>query len=292
MILIINLYGVPNQWKGRISSMKYNENNLLEVFVVSDFTGETIESVTKAAIRQFTNAPVKITRYRYINNETRGRTVLEEAKNLNAIITCTLVDHDVRTWFINKGKVMGITIIDVLGPILDMFSEKLEMVPLEKPGLAHQMDEAYFKRVKAVEFSITCDDGSNTHLLPEAEIVVLGVSRTCKTPLSMYLAHKGIMTANIPIVPELDPPKELFSIDHEKVVGLTIKPQKLQQVRKERLQMIGLDPETSSYARIEHVETEIQYARDLMRQIGCRVFDVTDKAIEETAQEVISYLKL
>lgn len=271
--------------------MKYDVENQLEVFVVSDFTGETIESVTKAAIRQFTNAPVKITRYRYINNETRARTVLEEAKALDAVITCTLVDREVRNWFIEKGKVLDIPIIDVLGPIMNMFSEKLEMIPLEKPGLAHQMDEAYFKRVKAVEFSIACDDGSNTHLLPEAELVILGVSRTCKTPLSMYLAHKGILTANIPIVPELDPPKELFSVDQDKVVGLTIKPQKLQQVRKERLQMIGLNPETSSYAKFEQVESELNHARDLMKKVGCKIFDVTDKAIEETAQEVISYMK-
>jgi regulator of PEP synthase PpsR (kinase-PPPase family) len=275
-----------------VDFMTYNENERLQVFVVSDFTGETIESVTKAAIRQFTNAPVQLTRYRYINNETRARTVLEEAKAANAVITCTLVDHEVRTWFINKAKVMDITIIDVLGPILDMFSSKLEMIPLEKPGLAHQMDEAYFKRVKAVEFSIACDDGSNSHLLHEAELVILGVSRTCKTPLSMYLAHKGILTANIPLVPELEPPKELFSINHDRIVGLTIKPEKLQQVRKERLQMIGLNPESSSYARLEQVEKELNYARDIMKRVGCRVFDVTDKAIEETAQEVITYLKL
>lgn len=272
--------------------MAYDEKKPLEVFVVSDFTGETIESVTKAAIRQFTKAPIKITRYRYINDESRARTVLEEAKISNAIITCTLVDHKVRTWFISKGEVMDIPIIDVLGPILNMLSEKLEMVPLERPGLAHQMDEAYFKRVKAVEFSIACDDGSNPHLLHEAELIILGVSRTCKTPLSMYLAHKGILTANIPLVPELEPPKEIYSVDPQKVVGLTIQAEKLRQVRKERLQMIGLNPETSSYARIDQVRKELNYARDIMRGVGCRVFDVTDKAIEETAQEVITYMQL
>jgi len=272
--------------------MAYDKKNLLDVFVVSDFTGETIESVTKAAIRQFTNAPVRITRYRYINDENRAMTVLEEARTLNAVITCTLVDHRVRTWFISKGKAMNITIIDVLGPILNMFSEKLQMVPLERPGLAHQMDEAYFKRVKAVEFSIACDDGSNTHLLPEAELIILGVSRTCKTPLSMYLAHKGILTANIPLVPELDPPKEIYSVDSQKVVGLTIQAEKLQQVRRERLQMIGLNPDISSYARIDQVRKELSYAKDIMKGVGCRVFDVTDKAIEETAQEVITYMQL
>ncbi|MBN1333313.1 MAG: kinase/pyrophosphorylase [Synergistales bacterium] len=272
--------------------MHYSEDNPLEIFVVSDFTGETIETVTRAATRQFPNGHTRIRRFRYINSESRARRVLEEALDNKAIIACTLVDHDVRTWFINKAAVMGLKVIDVLGPVMDLLSDTLQMSPLEKPGLAHQMDEAYFKRVKAVEFSIACDDGSNSHMLPEAELVIVGVSRTCKTPLSMYLAHKGIMTANIPLVPNLEPPQELFGLDPQKVVGLTIKASKLQQVRKERLQMMGLDPETSAYAKIDKVEDEIGYAKKIMKQVGCKIFDVTDKAIEETAQEVITYLHL
>jgi hypothetical protein len=185
---------------------------------------------------------------------------------------------------------MGVDVIDVLGPMLDVFSAKLHQEPLEKPGLAHQMDEAYFKRVKAVEYSIACDDGSNTQMLNEAELVLVGVSRTCKTPLSMYLAHKGLMTANIPLVPGLDPPEELFAIDPETVIGLTIKPEKLQQVRKERLQMMGLDPENTSYSKLENVAEEIRHARQIMKRIGCKVFDVTEKAIEETAQEILTYI--
>jgi len=267
-----------------------NSMKPITVFVVSDFTGETIEIVTKAAIRQFENVNSTIKRFRYINNEQRGRRVLDEAVETGAIITCTLVDHEVRKWFVNQARVMDIDVIDVLGPMLDIFSTKLDMEPLEKPGLAHQMDEAYFKRVKAVEFSIACDDGSNSQMLNDAELVILGVSRTCKTPLSMYLAHKGIMTANIPIVPGLDPPEEIYTIDPQKVIGLTIRPEKLQQVRKERLQMMGLDPEGSSYGKIENVMDEINHARKVMKNIGCKVFDVTEKAIEETAQEIFTFL--
>ncbi len=267
-----------------------NSMKPITVFVVSDFTGETIEIVTKAAIRQFENVNSTIKRFRYINNEQRGRRVLDEAVETGAIITCTLVDHEVRKWFVNQARVMDIDVIDVLGPMLDLFSSKLDMKPLEKPGLAHQMDEAYFKRVKAVEFSIACDDGSNSQMLNDAELVILGVSRTCKTPLSMYLAHKGIMTANIPIVPGLDPPEEIYTIDPQKVIGLTIRPEKLQQVRKERLQMMGLDPEGSSYGKIENVMDEINHARKVMKNIGCKVFDVTEKAIEETAQEIFTFL--
>ena len=267
-----------------------NSMKTITVFVVSDFTGETIEIVTKAAIRQFENVNSTIKRFRYINNEQRGRRVLDQAVEAGAIITCTLVDHEVRKWFVNQARVMDIDVIDVLGPMLDLFSTKLDMEPLEKPGLAHQMDEAYFKRVKAVEFSIACDDGSNSQMLNDAELVILGVSRTCKTPLSMYLAHKGIMTANIPIVPGLEPPDELYNIDAQKVIGLTIRPEKLQQVRKERLQMMGLDPEVSTYGKIENVMDEINHARNVMKKIGCKVFDVTEKAIEETAQEIFTFL--
>lgn len=267
-----------------------SRDNHIKIFVVSDFTGETIEIVTKAAIRQFENVNATIKKYRYINNKQRSRRVIDEAVDEKAVITCTLVDHELRKWFVSQAKVMGVDVIDVLGPMLDVFSAKLDMEPLEKPGLAHRMDEAYFKRVKAVEFSIACDDGSNTQMLNEAELILIGVSRTCKTPLSMYLAHKGLMTANIPLVPGLDPPEELFSVDPKNVIGLTIKPEKLQQVRKERLQMMGLDPDGTSYSNIENVTDEIKHSREVMKKLGCKVFDVTEKAIEETAQEILTYI--
>jgi regulator of PEP synthase PpsR (kinase-PPPase family) len=153
------------------------------------------------------------------------------------------------------------------------------------------MDEEYFRRVKAIEFAIKCDDGRSPDMLPDAELVVIGVSRTSKTPLSMYMAHKGIMAANVPLVPEADPPEELFLVPPERVVGLLISPEKLIHIRRERLRILGLDVDVSNYAQWERVEEELQFARSVMRRVGCRIFDVTNRAIEETAQEILDCLR-
>ena len=206
----------------------------VELYVVSDFTGETAEHVARAAASQFGPEAAKLVRFRYVNNEEKGLEILRTAKELNA---------------------------------------------------------EYFRRVKAIEFAIKCDDGRSPEFLDQAELVVIGVSRTSKTPLSMYLAHKGIAAANIPLVPEADPPQELFSLPPEKVVGLLIAPEKLVQIRKERLRVLGLDAEVSNYAQWERVQEELDFAKGIMRRTGCRTFDVTNRAIEETAQEILDCLR-
>ena len=263
----------------------------LEVFVVSDFTGETVEGVTRAATSQFQPSRVKLHRFRYVNSIEKAQNVLEMAASKNAVLICTLVDKAVRHWVIENGNVMNVDVIDVFGPLLNTLSDILGKDPLEKPGRSHVMDEEYFKRVKAVEFTISCDDGSNTYLLPEAELVILGVSRTCKTPLSMYLAHKGIKTANVPLVPGLAPPEELFKIDSSRIIGLTIDPEYLIDIRVKRLAILGLDPEESDYTRREKVYEELDYANSIMTALGARIFNVTGRALEETSQEILAYIR-
>ncbi len=263
----------------------------VEVFVVSDFTGETAESVARAASSQFDPQSVKLRRFRYINNIDKAREMLEIASSKHAIVICTFVDKIVRHWVIENSDSLNVDVIDVFGPLLNTLSDILDKEPLEKPGLSHVMDEEYFKRVKAVEFTISCDDGSNTHLLPEADLIIIGVSRTCKTPLSMYLAHKGIKTANIPLIPDLAPPEELFEVDSSRIIGLTIDPKALIDIRLKRLVMLGLDSEGSDYAQTAKVYEELAYADSIMKALGVRVFDVTDRALEETAQEILAYIR-
>ena len=262
----------------------------LHIFVVSDFTGETAHSVSLAAARQFPDKRIKFTRHRYIKDPSMAETVCLEAKDAGAVIVCTLVERKIREAFRKEAFLKGVELVDIFGPLMDAFSSHLGAEPLEEPGLMHQMDEAYFKRVKAIEFSITCDDGSNSHLLEEADLVILGVSRTCKTPLSMYLANKGYKVGNIPLVPELSPPDELFKLSSDRIIGLVISPEALIQIRRERLQMLGLDPAKASYAQRDRVDKELSSARLLMKRVGARVFDVTGRAIEETAQEVLDLI--
>lgn len=263
----------------------------VELYAVSDFTGETAEHVARAAASQFGPEAAKLVRFRYVNNEEKGLEILRTAKELNAVLICTLVDHSLRKWFVQKATEEGLDLVDILGPILDILGRRLDRPPLETPGLLRRMDEEYFRRVKAIEFAIKCDDGRSPEFLDQAELVVIGVSRTSKTPLSMYLAHKGIAAANIPLVPEADPPQELFSLPPEKVVGLLIAPEKLVQIRKERLRVLGLDAEVSNYAQWERVQEELDFAKGIMRRTGCRTFDVTNRAIEETAQEILDCLR-
>ncbi|HQO83144.1 MAG TPA: pyruvate, water dikinase regulatory protein [Synergistales bacterium] len=263
----------------------------LQVFVVSDFTGETAEHVAKAALSQFATDAITLQRFRYINNKDRALEVLEEAEKERAMVVCTLVDHDLRRWFMEKAGYQGTDVIDILGPILDMLERRLEHSPLETPGLMRRMDEEYFRRVKAIEFAIKCDDGRCAEHLLLADVVILGVSRTSKTPLCMYLAHRGFMVGNVPLIPETEPPKEIFDIPPEKVFGLTVQPEKLVDIRRERLRLLGLDSEISNYAQWERVEEELQFAKNIMRKIGCRVLNVTNRAIEETAQEILDYLR-
>jgi len=153
------------------------------------------------------------------------------------------------------------------------------------------MDEEYFRRVKAVEFAIQCDDGRNPPALPIADLVILGVSRTGKTPLSMYIANRGFKVANIPLIPEVDPPQEVFSVPKERLIGLVIDPLKLIQIREERLKLLGLDPAASAYANRERVRRELEYASNIMSQLGCRIYDVTGRAVEENAQEIMDLLR-
>jgi len=258
---------------------------------VSDFTGETAEHVARAAFSQFASDSIHLQRFRYINNRERAREVLEQAVEDEALIICTLVDHDLRRWFVDKAKTQGTETVDILGPILDILETRMGHPPLETPGLLRRMDEEYFRRVKAIEFAIKCDDGRCPEELATADVVIIGVSRTSKTPLSMYLAHRGFMVANVPLIPETEPPKQLTGILPERVFGLMIQPEKLVQIRRERLRLLGLDAEVSNYAQWERVEEELQYARNLMRKIGCRVMNVTNRAIEETAQEILDYLR-
>jgi len=264
----------------------------LKIFIVSDFTGETAEHVAKAATSQFNSKDSEMVRFRYVNNQDRLMEIIRRAQGENALIIATLVDHQLRNLLAKEAEIRNIDFIDVLGPILGTLEKKIGTPPRETPGLMRRMDEEYFRRVKAIEFAIKCDDGKSPELLKDADIVLVGVSRSGKTPLAMYLAHKGLMVANMPLVPESPPPDELYEVEGEKIIGLTIDPAKLRRIREERLRVLGLDPGVSMYARQERIETELGYAKKIMQELKAKIFDVTNKAVEETAQEIMDYLNL
>ena len=260
------------------------------IYVVSDSVGETAELVTKAAVSQFLNSNVMIKRIPYVENEEHIEEVISLAKLNQAIIAYTLVRPKDRAYMKSRADQEGIYTYDILGPLMDSLQKELKLEPLYEPGLVRLLDDDYYKRVEAIEFAVKYDDGRDPRGILRADIVLVGVSRTCKTPLSQYLAHKSYKVANVPLVPEVDPPEELFLVPPERCIGLKISPNKLNNIRKERLKTLGLG-DHAIYANLERIKEELAYFETVIDKLKCPVVDVTNKAIEETANNVITLIQ-
>ncbi|MDZ5470955.1 pyruvate, water dikinase regulatory protein (plasmid) [Bacillus sp. 31A1R] len=258
------------------------------IYVVSDSVGETAELVTKAAISQFDGNSVTIKRFPYVEDHTHIDEVMSLVKLDQGMIAYTLVKPDMRKYLRELSLKEGVYAFDIIGPLMDQIQKASGKQPLFEPGLVRKLDEDYFKKVEAIEFAVKYDDGRDPRGILKADIVLIGVSRTSKTPLSQYLAHKRLKVANVPLVPEVDPPEELFRVPPEKCYGLKIMPDKLNNIRRERLISLGLN-DKASYANIERIKEEITYFDKIVSRIGCKVIDVTNKAVEETANVVLNY---
>lgn len=256
------------------------------VYIVSDSVGETAELVVKAAVSQFNSGNVEIRRVPYVNHADDIRAVVAAAKGQLCIIAYTLVIPELRDVLVEEAALYQLAIVDIMGPMIDALSTIVDKSPRLKAGLLHKLDEDYFRKVEAIEFAVKYDDGKDPRGMKYSDIVIIGVSRTSKTPLCMYLAHQRIKAANVPLVPEVAAPEELFKLPSKKVIGLTIKPQQLNIIRTERLKTLGLTS-SADYASLERILNELDYAEGIMKKIGCPIIDVTDKAVEETASKVL-----
>ncbi|NLC76937.1 MAG: kinase/pyrophosphorylase [Clostridia bacterium] len=256
------------------------------IYVVSDALGETAEFVVRAAASQFFETEMDIIRVPYVNDRQHIKELVEEASHYKSMFAYTLVVDELRQEMISQAQKYGIPTIDILGPMLDTMAQVAGEVPLMKAGLLRKLDEEYFRKVEAVEFAVKYDDGKDPRGIFRADIVLVGVSRTSKTPVCMYLAHKKIKAANVPLVPEVGPPEELYSLPPGKVVGLTISPYLLNEIRLERLKALGLTAD-ADYANMKRILMELEYAEKIMKKIGCPVIDVTNRAVEETASKVL-----
>jgi len=260
------------------------------VYIVSDSVGETAEFVVKAVASQFDSGEIEMRRVPFVETREQIEKVFKEAKTCNAIIAYTIVIPDLRQMIAEEATKHSVLTADILGSLMGAFARATCKEPHFEAGRLRQLDEEYFRRVAAIEFAVKHDDGKDPRGLLEADVVLIGVSRTSKTPLSMYLAHQGIKVANLPLVPEVEPPEELFWFPPQKIMGLIITPHHLQQIRKERLKALGLD-EHADYGAVGRIEEELVYARRLMKKIGCTIFEVSDKAVEEVANRIIRMLE-
>lgn len=266
--------------------------NKLTIFVVSDSVGETGEQVAKAALTQFRpNFDGTIIRkFPHISSDDHLINIVEIAAMQDAFIVFTLVEKQKRQLMIDLCHQHGVDSFDLLGPLIDSFGLKLNEKPLEEPGIVHKLDEDYFEKVEAIEFAVKYDDGRDPKGILLSDVVLIGVSRTSKTPLSQYLAHKRYKVANVPIVPEIEPPEELFQVNPKKCFGLVISPEKLNAIRKQRLIALGLSDD-AIYAKMSRIEQEIAHFYKVVDKLGCEVIDVTNRAVEETANDIIERLE-
>jgi len=264
-----------------------NDEGLTQVFVVSDGTGDTGSAAVRAAMIQF-HTPWRLRVFGDIRSDLEVRRVIEQAAEERALVVFSLVEGSVIEALLREAEQHGVPTVDLLGPLIAKIAQRLRSEPRHQPGLLHGFTDDYFKRVDAVEFAVRHDDGANLQTLYEADIVLTGVSRTSKTPLSMYLAQRGYKTGNVPIVPGLEPPRELLEIDPRKVFGLVIDPTSLLTIRQARLLALRTSKSTR-YTDAEAVVGELERARRLYRQRGWRVLDISGRAVEENASRILEY---
>ncbi|XID95364.1 pyruvate, water dikinase regulatory protein [Paenibacillaceae bacterium WGS1546] len=260
------------------------------VYVASDSAGDTGELAVRAAAAQFHPLSVHIRRSAFIQTKESIDSVLAAAEADKGIVLYTLVIPFLRDYMVEQAKRMRLTAIDLLGPLIDNLERTLGHESRHEPGLNHVLDADYFRKVEAVEFAVRYDDARDVTGILKADIILVGVSRTSKTPLSMVLAHRTFKVANVPLIPELVPPKELFLASPRKVIGLTIHPESLNAIRKERLKALGL-PDSAPYATSERISKELAHAKQVMDKIGCIVIDVSNKAVEETASLILEHFQ-
>lgn len=261
------------------------------IYLISDSIGETGEQVVHSILSQYSLEVENIKKFTHILTKNMLDAVLISiSQERNAVVFYTLVQEELRQHVTEFAEKQNVLLVDILGNGLAAIAQATSLKPLGEPGIIRKMDREYFNRIEAIEFSVRYDDGKDPRGILKADLVILGVSRTSKTPLSMYLANKNIRVANVPLFPESEPPKEIYQISPTKVIGLTNTPEKLNSIRKERLKNLGL-PQNASYAEMNRILEELEYADKIMKRIGCLVIDVSNNAIEETANLIFDYMK-
>jgi len=268
-------------------------NKKLKIIIISDGTGETATAICRATMAQFKDRDVYFTRYKNVRSKDQIDAVFTEAAIHHDLIIYTVVHAELREHIAELSRTKHVRTLDLLGPALTSFSNYFEQEPSNEPGLLHQVNDDYFNRVAAMEFTMNHDDGRNVESLHLADIILVGISRTSKTPLSVYLSHRGYKVVNIPIILGQPLPEHLFKVDQRKIFALTINPDALSEIRRRRLSQLGAHKHTGDYASQAKISEEIEYAEGLFEQNKrWPVFNITGKAIEETAAEIMKLLNM
>jgi regulator of PEP synthase PpsR (kinase-PPPase family) len=254
------------------------------IFILSDGTGTTGEMVVRATLTQFQDSETTIHRVGEVRTAAQVDRILRKAQKMQGMVVYTSVMPEVRKAVLTGGRRYAVPTIDILGPVLGRLTEFLERSPSAQPGLFKGLDEAYFERIEAINFAIKHDDGMRPADLPRADLILVGVSRTSKTPISIYLSYRGWRVANVPIVVDSDLPEQLYDFDPRRVIGLTMRPERLQKIRQARADNYKMD--LPFYTDLEAIKQEVRRSEKLFREQGWQHFDVTLRSIEEVGAAI------
>jgi len=258
------------------------------IYVISDSTGETGAKVVQAALLQFRHEQVRLRILSNVRQPDALRATIDQASAEHALVVYTLVNAEQRLALHERAAEYGVQAVDLMGALMAHIGRWLGETPVSQPGLLHRLDEEYFRRIEALEFVVKNDDGQLPRNLRNAEILIVGVSRTSKTPVSATLAQRGYRVANLPLVLDVKPPPEIDQVDPRRVFALHIAPRALYEIRRARLQHLGVQGD-SSYADLKQIQRELAWAREIFRaHPGWTTIDVTNRAVEETASEIVA----
>ncbi|KRL19023.1 hypothetical protein FD39_GL001472 [Lactobacillus amylolyticus DSM 11664] len=263
----------------------------VNIIIISDAAGDTAFNNATAAAAQFPDAKINYRRYPFITDKKKLEDTFKEIEKYpNLVLIYSLVKDDMQLTVIRFAREHKIQSVDILSPVVEALAQTTDMRPVEQTGAQHKLNAKYFDRISAMEFAVMYDDGKDPKGFLEADVVLLGVSRTSKTPLSLYLAYnKNLKVANLPLVPETHIPKEIYEINPKKIIGLTNDPSVLNEIRRQRMISYGLNPDTS-YSNMDSINKELESAQKLYKKLGCYVINVAHRSIEETAALIMDHL--
>lgn len=272
-------------------NVKEQQAQQLTIYIVSDSIGEKAQRMIHATLTQFPDlTQIEIKKFPYIKDENEFLNVLELAHEKNAIVVTTLVSESFNALGHQYAQEHQISYIDYMSELITMIEQHTQSTPLMESGALRKMNTEYFKRIEAIEYSVKYDDGKHFTDIGEADALIVGVSRTSKTPLSMYLANKGYKIANIPLVPEVTIPESVFQHKGLKVFGLTASPNYIANIRKNRAEALGIS-KTSTYNSLDRIKKELSYAEEIFNKLNATVINTEYKSIEESAFYIEKFLQ-
>ena len=262
-------------------------DDVMTVVIISDSTGETAINYIKSVTSQFPDLQTRMVRRPDIRTKEEIDEIMDQIDK-ESVIVMTVADKDLSLYLRARAKETNIIVLDILSYGINKFEELTGKKAIRKAGLTRTLSSGYFKMIDSIEFAIQYDDGKDPRGFPKSDIVLVGVSRTSKTPTTMILATKNFKVSNLPLVPESVLPQELFEVDPDRIIGLVIDPDKLSDIRSLRTRTLGLKGE-SKYFDKERIKEELDYAMEVFKDLDCKVIDVTENTIEQTATEIVQY---